>query len=148
MKSVIGYVLLAALAFAAGWYAHPGVRRERTVEVLRRVDTVLVAQPEVMVIRQLAPVAEALPTVSTHDTVLVEVPRTQVVYEQPDFRAYVSGFRPALDSIEVYRHSTTVELPGRKAPRFSVGLQAGYGYTPRGFQPFIGVGVSVNIASF
>ncbi|MCM1066089.1 MAG: hypothetical protein NC418_00765 [Muribaculaceae bacterium] len=147
MRAAI-YVLIVAAAFAAGWYAHPEVRRERSVEVLRRIDTVRVVQPEVLLIKQLAPVAEALPAVGTHDTVLVEVPRTQVVYEQPDFRAYVSGFRPALDSIEVYRHSTTIEMPRCKAPRFSVGLQAGYGYTPRGFQPFIGIGVSVNIASF
>lgn len=147
-------IVLCALAggFAIGRWSVSPVVQEVRVSVLVRTDTVRVVQPEVMVVKQLPTVAERLPLAGSTDSAEVEVPVEQRIYEQPGFRAYVSGHRARLDSI--FMAATTREVrvevaaPRRKAPRFSVGIQAGYGLTPQGLQPFIGVGVSVNIASF
>ena len=69
------------------------------------------------------------------------------------YTAYVSGLRynqwPKLDSIIVRQReitntiTKTVTLQKRRS-RFSVGLQAGYGYgfQYRGFEPYVGVGVN------
>ncbi len=124
--------MVFASGFVLGRLLSPRMVQKRTVEVLTRIDTVMVKQPEVMVIQRLAPVAEPLPVAGSGDTVVVEVPREQRIYERPDFRAYVSGFHPSLDSIAIYRHETTRTLP-KQSPRLSVGIQAGYGYTPVGF---------------
>lgn len=77
-------------------------------------------------------------TTTIHDSILVEVPITQKQYAGEDYRAWVSGFEPRLDSIEVYRRQTTIRIRPR---RWSVGIQAGYGLTTRGFAPYVGVGV-------
>jgi len=80
------------------------------------------------------------------DSAAVVLPITQVVYSATDYRAWVSGYEPRLDSIKVFPRTVTVRETIYKPPsRFSVGVQAGYGITPKGLQPYIGVGVGVRI---
>lgn len=91
----------------------------------------------------------ALVEKSVTDSATVIIPITQKVYEDSLFRAYVSGYHPALDSIEIYRKSETIYIRSPTKPkRWSVGIQAGLGLTPNNIQPYIGVGVSYNILSF
>lgn len=72
------------------------------------------------------------------------------------YTAWVSGVRyaewPKLDSISVRQREITRTIKEtitlqRKASRFSVGIVGGYGYgfAYKGFEPFIGVGVSYKI---
>lgn len=85
----------------------------------------------------------------TEDSVAVSIPISQKYYETEDYRAYVSGYNASLDSIFVTSKTTVVKIRDPvKSKRFSVGLQAGYGMTPKGFQPYFGIGVSVNLFSF
>ena len=69
------------------------------------------------------------------------------------YTAYVSGLRynqwPKLDSIIVRQREITNTITKtitiqKKRSRFSVGIQAGYGYgfQYRGFEPYVGVGVN------
>lgn len=81
----------------------------------------------------------------------VEVPITRTVYEDSTYRAVVSGYRASLEEITVFprRELWTVRQPVvAKRKRWSVGVQAGYGMTPAGFQPYLGVGVSCNLYTF
>ena len=73
----------------------------------------------------------------------------QSIYAGESYKAYVSGFRAVLDSIEVYstRTESVVALPERHR-RFAVGVQAGVGITPRGVEPFIGVGITLKLWEF
>lgn len=83
------------------------------------------------------------------DSVAVSIPISQRLYETDDYRAYVSGYKATLDSLFITSKSTVVRIRDPvKHKRFSVGLQAGYGMTPKGFQPYVGIGVSVNLFSF
>lgn len=82
------------------------------------------------------------------DSVEVLVPITQKVYEDSTYRAYVSGFNAKLDSISIYRRTeyiTSNIIVKSKPKRFSIGVQTGYGITPKGFQPYIGIGVTYNL---
>lgn len=83
------------------------------------------------------------------DSVDVEIPITQKVFEQDSlYKAYISGFRVNLDSLYVYPKTEKIHICSpTKLPRFSIGLQAGYGMTPKGFQPYIGAGITVNLWS-
>lgn len=78
------------------------------------------------------------------DTCLVTVPIEQRIYEGERWRAVISGWRPSLDSLMIDRQEITRTIRS-PAPRWSVGIQAGYGLTPRGFQPYIGAGVTMTI---
>ena len=138
-------VVLGRLTTTDSGKVAPGVR------VLTRIDTVVVEKP--------APAAEIilpakivrLPLVGTPDSAEVEVPRKAVTYSGESYRAVVSGFDVRLDTLEMRQRELSVSagaLPVRgtvPTKRFSVGIQAGYGLTPRGFQPYIGVGVSFRL---
>lgn len=84
-----------------------------------------------------------------NDSVSISIPITQSRYETEDYRAYVSGYKARLDSIFITSRQTVVRIrdPAKKK-RFSIGIQAGYGMTPKGFQPYLGLGVSVNLFDF
>lgn len=74
------------------------------------------------------------------DTVQVRLPIESKHYEGDSYEAWVSGYEPNLDSINVYNH-TIVPKP----KRWSIGLQGGVGITPKGVQPYIGVGISFRL---
>ena len=85
-------------------------------------------------------------TIPLRDTILVEIPIEEREYKGKDYRAVVGGYNPYLKSIEVYPTTkyinTTETIKERKRWGFGVGVQGGYGYTPKGFQPYVGVGFS------
>ncbi len=81
----------------------------------------------------------------------IEVPRTQKVYSDSTYTAYVSGHEPWLDSIFVrhrnIEHSIVETVPAKQFRRWNVGLIGGYGYgfTSKKFEPFVGIGLTVSI---
>ena len=91
-------------------------------------------------------------TASGADSVSVELPITQKRYEDSTYTAWVSGYKPRLDSIYVYpRHETiTITNTMRQKPRrWGLGVSAGYGYAPgKGMVPWVGVGVNYTLISF
>lgn len=86
------------------------------------------------------------------DSISIDLPITQKRYGDSTYTAWVSGYRPALDSIYVYpRHETvTITNTIRQKPRhWGLGVSAGYGYAPgKGMVPWVGVGVSYTLISF
>ena len=78
----------------------------------------------------------------------VILPITSNTYEGDGWRAHVSGFRPRLDSLLIFpeRQTITIRDPpttgGASRQRWTLGVQAGYGITPRGMQPYLGVGLT------
>ena len=113
-------------------------------EVVRYVTVKVVADSS-----NLANIGKDSADVLTTDTAkMVMLPITQKVYRDTAYTAWVSGYRPQLDSIEVYPRTLIVRqtaLPAAKPRRWSVGVQGGYGLTPKGLQPYVGVGVGFRI---
>lgn len=125
------------------------VRERHSFTVEKWTDTVVIRQPEVMVVRSLEPRKERMAVVADtvvpgQDSVIVSIPIVQHEYHGDGYRAWVSGYAPALDSIAIERN-TAVIRPARGQRRWSVGLQAGVGMTPHGVEPYIGVGVSFRL---
>lgn len=79
-----------------------------------------------------------------HDSVSVVIPITQKKYEDSTYTAWVSGFRPRLDSINIYR-KTVYNIVKEKPKRWSIGFTVGYGYGNKELTPFIGVGVNYTL---
>lgn len=74
------------------------------------------------------------------DTVQVRLPIESKHYTAESYDAWVSGYEPQLDSIKVYSREIKP-----KQSRWSIGLQGGVGMTPKGIQPYIGVGVGFRL---
>lgn len=78
------------------------------------------------------------------DTAWAVVPRTQKRYVDSTYMAWISGYEPRLDSIEVYQKTVVVtkRVEGRgKSKRFNVGLTGGFGYGVFTRKPDVWVGV-------
>jgi len=83
----------------------------------------------------------------------IELPKVQRVYsDDSTYKAWVSGYEPRLDSINVYRktikETVTIQLPAEKKKRtfwqrFNIGIQAGYGLglDDKKAHPYLGGGV-------
>lgn len=83
------------------------------------------------------------------DSADVIIPITQTVYEDSTYRAVISGYNVSLDEMLVFPKREVLTIrPHAKPKRWSVGVQAGYGITPAGFQPYLGVGITCNLFSF
>lgn len=81
------------------------------------------------------------------DSIRVELPLVQRVYENEDYTAWVSGVEPKLDSIAIVRRRERVEI--RHPPnRWHIGPTVGVGITAAGIKPFAGVSITYSIFSF
>ena len=80
------------------------------------------------------------------DSVQVEVPIEQKTYEGENYRAVVQGFRPELVSIDIRQQTVTVTEYKRKWWSVTIGPQLGYGFTPAGWQPYAGIGITAGIS--
>ncbi len=150
-------VLLAAVSFIFGWIVrsmnqNAPCRRDTTPRIVIVRDTVRVTDPTARSVRILRHAEARLPTASCVDSLpdsaTVGLDIVQKTYTGENFRAYVSGWQPKLDSLVLTPASTIITMP-RTIPagqqRFSIGIQAGYGMTPRGLQPYIGIGIGIKI---
>lgn len=117
------------------------VRTETKIKTVVKVGTLSISPP-------MAPLLfiQLKDTMHIGDTV---VQREQAYYEDSLYRVWVSGYRPRLDSLQifprtVYQNVTNdiyhTVIPKKK--RWGLGLQAGYGY-PGGW--YVGAGISCNL---
>lgn len=86
----------------------------------------------------------------SNDSAIVELPIIQRHYADSTYEAWISGpIDPRLDSLRVFAPTTIITKREWKPPkRWHIGPTIGYGYTPQGFQPYIGVSLTYSIISF
>lgn len=103
-------------------------------------------------------VTDTLPAISRDsvraskmDSASVRIPIVQKIYSTEQYRAYVSGYRPSLDSLFIYESSRVIEIRDRPR-RWGVGVQIGYGVGIASQQvktfPYIGVGITYSLVTF
>lgn len=126
-------------------------------------DTVLIAQPAVRDSVVLGWVEVRAPrvwktplpdaaspdslTARDADSATVLLPMERKVYADSTYRAVVSGIGVKLDSMTVYPRTVTVTrtIPGKPPRHWGLGVQGGVGMTPKGIQPYVGVGAYYRI---
>lgn len=130
------------------------------------VDTVCIVQPVVKDSVVVRTIIERLPivhadtiltdmcdstNVSPKDSALVMLDITQQHYKGDTYEAWVSGYKPRLDSIRTFQLTRTIQTNTDNPPnRFTVGLTGGvgYGFVSKKIEPFIGIGITYRIISF
>ena len=160
---VLGILLLFNIVNAIGYFvnehrnAHPSEMKVK-VDTLFVYDTIFIEKPvinKVEIIDTLLLPVPVTDTLMLHDTVLVYLPIEQRQYSDPRYTAWVSGYRPQLDSIQIYQQTQYITKEVKvatKPKRWGIGLQAGYGVSLHNGQvfpaPYIGVGLSYSIVSW
>lgn len=157
MKKVLGVLLCISIILNIVLYLeHSSIRCEKVCDTTKVtvVDSVKKSFPvpvDSFVVRyltKLLPVARDSATTKQlgNDSVEVQIPISQKVYEDTLYRVYISGYEPNLDSITIKQKTTYITRTTRdKESRFRIGLQAGYGLTPKGIMPYVGVGLSYRL---
>lgn len=158
MKKWIWILVIAAVAALGYWYAAnrlhckdaPAVKADTVYvpHVVREpaaVESVYVDRIRVR-FYPLNKVVHDTDFVVRVDTITKEtiIPISQKVYKDSSYTAWVSGYRPRLDSIRVMNSVVTRDVV-RPAKRWGVGIQGGVGVTPKGVQPYIGIGINYRI---
>lgn len=160
---VFGILLLFNIVNAVGYFVNE-LRNSHSSEMKVKVDTlfvydtIFVEKPvikKVEIIDTLLLTVPITDTMMLHDTVLVHLPIEQRQYSDPRYTAWVSGYRPQLDSIHIYQRTEYITKEIKmvtKPKRWGIGLQAGYGVSLHNGQlfpaPYIGVGLSYSIFSW
>ena len=96
------------------------------------------------------PVPGPSDTITLHDSIDVPVPIYQKRYEDSLYTAWVSGYEPNLDSIDLRLPTITETVTKtivKPSPLITVGIQAGAGYGVINRKPdiYVGVGAQVNL---
>lgn len=152
--------VLAALMVASGFVMWAELHfRQKTPQAVVKVvtdtlyvhDTITAYKPTPVNVYVVDTVWYPVPVYGGRDTVWAEIPREAKVYEDSTYRAVVSGFRPSLDTISVFRRNVyvvTTEHVQVPAPRWGLGVQAGIGAGKDGLTPYIGVGIQYRLMDF
>ena len=136
-------VVLLAIACVAAWFRpheplSAEIRTETKVKTVVKVDTLLISSPMAPLL-----VFQLTDTIRIGDTVVY---CEQAYYEDSLYRAWVSGYRPRLDSLMVFPKTVYQTVTNDiyhtitpKKKRWGFGLQTGYGY-PGGI--YVGIGIN------
>ena len=163
MKQFVCYILLFVLGAAAGMLLPRScINTAHRDEVETRVDTLYVRDTIVetrlvfdaeITVPDMAVVIED--SIIVKDDSLLVLPMQQRHYKGENYEAWVSGYRPQLDSVWVFpetRYITTENISVEPRKRWGIGIQAGYGVGVSSGQvtafPYIGVGISYNLIRF
>lgn len=167
---VLGLVVALALSLGYNYkqyrdlQEHPVKQVEKTVvRYVEKKDSM--PEPKKKVVIRTIKVPACCDSIATYGTELAGKPQgavdadslelevTQKVYSNNTYTAYVSGYMPQLDSIFVHQkiveHSIvdTRTVTAKQFRRWNVGVIGGYGYgfKNKSFEPFFGVGVTINL---
>ena len=157
MKKILGVLLCISVVLNIVLYIEQGkIKSEKVCDTTKVtiIDSVKKSFPvpvDSFVVRYIAkslPIArDSVAKQLRSDSVKVQIPISTKVYEDTLYKAYVSGYEPKLDSITIKQRTTYITHTTRnKESRFRIGLQAGYGLTPKGMMPYFGVGLSYRLA--
>lgn len=153
---IVTIIFLLLGAFFAGRYGRPV--NTTPPEVKTVYDTIILPAPDPIIIKDTHYIVRRLPvhdttmvrdTLVVHDSVAVDVPiETKVYYKEGTYYAEVQGYEAELTYMEVWPRAEYITNTVKVPPRFTFGVQAGYGVSSQGLHPYIGLGVSYNLIGF
>lgn len=171
LNSFIGGCLTTVIVFAGTALIFRGCQNspvvtdtKETTEIARDTIPVFIDTPmprdstvlryETIKIPVYDTIRPAVADILVTDSISVEIPITQKLYQDSTYQAWVSGYHPALDSIRIFQPVTTITRTitntevRYKTKRWGVGVQVGIGMTPNKVEPYVGIGVTYNILTW
>ena len=153
--AILGGIVVLALMVGSFFFGRATIKDTSIVSTNIERDTIIVRDtireyyPQ-EVVRTIVRTERVEVPIIRYDTIRevveVEIPIEAKEYKSEEYYAIVEGYNPMLKYIEVYPRtayiSTTETIKERKRWGVSLGVQGGYGFTPKGWQPYAGVGIS------
>ena len=117
-KKIVAFVV-CAMMFWLGWKFGYEIEHARRPQIIEQTDTVAVLDTivrdslipvEVVKWRTVPEYLAVHDTTFVLDSILVDVPMERKVYQEDSvYYAVVTGFKPSLDTLKVYRETVTIE---------------------------------------
>lgn len=150
MKNTLYITLFLALLvgsfFLGRRYASDTVITQTDTLTVTRTDTIKITKVKEVKRRVvdtiLVPVKD---TILINDTTFIQLPREQKIYQNDNYKAWVSGYKPRLDSIETYQKTIERIVTQTRKSNSGWGIMGGVSMTPQGLQPSITVGYYIRI---
>ena len=141
------FLALLVASFFLGRYTKEDIEISTTDTItIARIDTIRLTtfKPYKVIVKDTIRV-EATDTLRINDTLFVNLPREQKTYRDSTYRAVISGYKPTLDSLEIYRKTITNTITlFEKQKKYGIGIIGGVGYSDK-VRPFIGVGAYLRL---
>lgn len=145
-KIILVILLASALCFFVGYgYGKRiAVVYPSMADTLYITDTVRDSIPYPVIETVVQEVPELFPVYITmggdtiREPVYIPITITQKEYRTDEYRAWVSGYNPSLDSVWVYPEKIIIREKPRK---WGIGVIGGYGIGRNGLSPYVGVGL-------
>lgn len=138
-------VILILVCLVASFTADYHVRGDVDGNQIHKTDTIHDSIPYPVYETLVQTIPEPFPVYITLDgdtvkePVYVPLPITQKEYKTDDYKLSISGYKPNLDYIDVYRK--TEYITKTISPRrWGIGAIAGYGIGKHGLSPYVGIG--------
>lgn len=139
-------LILCLLCFLAGRHTNRGGGElVGKTDTLTQRDTIRdsipypVYETVIQTVPEMFPVYITLDGDTVREPIFVPVKISQKEYLTDDYHAWVSGYNPNLDSINLFRKTIYVKEK-IKARRWGIGVIGGYGIGKHGLSPYVGIG--------
>lgn len=145
VRHVIVVLAFCLLCFMSGYHFRPheslppGIDTVIIVDTLRERVPYPVYETVIQTVPELFPVYITLGGDTVREPILVPMPITQKEYLTDHYHAWVSGYNPSLDSIDVFQKTMYI-TKRQPARQWGIGITAGYGIGRKGLSPYIGIG--------
>lgn len=156
------WTLVILLVIALCYVARYQVRNNNdqvNCDTFRYIDTIVFCDPtpkdcviirykivKLPVKRDTVVICSSYDSIDVLDSTDVIIPIQQTEYVTDTFRAWVSGYQAKLDSIHLYMPAKVITIHERqKMKRWTIGIHTGYGISPKGFVPYIGLGFTYRV---
>ncbi len=94
----------------------------------------------------------SLDTIKLHDTIKVDLPIEQKIYQTDFYKATIKGYQSELVVMEIYQQTKYVdryiEKTIKQNNKFSVGPSVGVTYLDGKISPYLGIGIQYNLFNF
>jgi hypothetical protein len=145
---VILLLIIVALGLIIGVKIKPKTIIQRDTIRITTIDTIRIPKPVYITEKKIDTLTiQVKDTITINDTLYIQLPKTQRYYAKDSlYQAWVSGYKPSLDSINVFQKTIkeTITNTITNKRRFGIGINAGYGIVfsnPVQLRPYLGVGV-------
>ena len=129
LLSVLAAALVVTNLYTVGMYteAKNNVREIHSTDTITKIDTIRDTIPVARYTRLVRYDTITLVPDTVKDTISVLIPIESKYYATDKYRAWVSGYKPSLDSIDVFQKTMYIPLVIKQKPKFglSVGPYAG-----------------------
>lgn len=153
MKEVFKILFLVVFIVSVGlnsWFMVKCTHETKDTVRIEKIDTIrdtiIDTIPQVKNIVQIKTITDTLKTTDTID-VEVEIPIVQKIYQGTNYNAYVSGYKPYLDSIQIFNTTIEKTITNTKYKRWSIGPTFTFGYDiyNRNIGLIVGIGITYNL---